>query len=98
TWKWTMTFNNRTREASLTLKLDGDKLTGSMPGRNNTERAIENATFSNDEVKFDIVRERNGQKFTQTYKGKVSGDTIKGTIEFQRDGLQSRPWEATRAP
>lgn len=98
TWKWTMTFNNQTREVSLTLKLEGDKLTGSMPGRNNTERQIENGTFVNDEVKFDINRERNGQKFTQTYKGKVSGNTIKGTIEFQRDGLQTRPWEAKRAP
>ena len=58
TWKWSTTRNSQTRESSLTLKLEGDKLTGSMPGRDNTERQIENATFSNDEVKFDITRER----------------------------------------
>jgi hypothetical protein len=31
------------------------------------------------------------------YKGKVSRETIKGTIEFERDGqTQSRDWEAKR--
>lgn len=97
TWKWSMTFNNQTREATLKLKLEGDKLTGAMLGRDNQETAIENASYKDGEVAFTVTRERNGQKFTSKYKGKVSGDAIKGTIEFERDGqTRSRDWEAKR--
>ena len=86
TWKWTATFNDQTREMKLTLKLEGDKLTGSVPGRDNKETAIENGTFKDGEVSFTITRERNGNKFTSKYNGKLSGDTIKGKIESERDG------------
>ncbi|HWB08913.1 MAG TPA: hypothetical protein VG826_06805 [Pirellulales bacterium] len=97
TWKWSVTFNNQTREATLKLKLEGDKLTGAMLGRDNQETAIENASYKDGEVTFTVTRERNGQKFSRKYKGKVTADTIKGTIEFERDGqTQSRDWEAKR--
>ena len=32
TWKWTVTFGQNSREVTLKLKLDGDKLTGAMLG------------------------------------------------------------------
>ncbi len=97
TWKWTVTFNNQSRDVTLKLKLDGDKLTGSMPGRNNTETAIEEGTFKDNEVAFSVTRERNGQKFTTKYKGKLDGDTIKGQTESVRNGeTQKRDWEAKR--
>lgn len=97
TWKWSVTFNNQTRDATLKLKLEGDKLTGTMLGRNNQEIAIENASYKDGEVAFTVTRERNGQKFISNYKGKVNGDTIKGTMEFERNGeKQSRDWEAKR--
>jgi len=48
-------------------------------------------------VSFTVTRERGGQKFTQKYSGTVSGDTIKGTIDSERDGKsRSTPWEAKR--
>jgi hypothetical protein len=98
TWKWTVQSNNGDREVTLKLKLDGDKLTGSMPGRNNRETKIEDGTFKDSEVTFKVTRERNGQKTVITYKGKVSGDTIKGKIETDRDGeTRSRDWEAKRS-
>lgn len=97
TWKWSVKFNDQTRDMTLKLKLEGDKLTGSMPGRNNTETNIENGTFKDGEVKFSITRERNNQKFTTKYSGKLEGDTIKGKSESDRDGqTQSRDWEAKR--
>jgi hypothetical protein len=97
TWKWSVTFNNQTREMTLKLKLEGDKLSGTMLGRDNQETAIEDAKYKDGEVSFTVTRERNGQKFTIKYQGKVSGDTIKGKAEFQRDGqAQSRDWEAKR--
>jgi hypothetical protein len=97
TWKWSVTFNDQTREQTLKLKLEGDKLTGSMLGRNNTETAIEDASFKDGEVKFSVTRERNNQKFTTKYSGKLEGDSIKGKSTSERDGqTQSRDWEAKR--
>jgi len=99
TWKWSFTTQNgQTFETTLKLKQDGDKLTGTVTGRNNQETEIKDGKVKDDEVSFKVTRERNGQTFTQTYKGKVSGDTIKGKIEFERNGeTQSRDWEAKRA-
>jgi hypothetical protein len=98
TWKWTVMFNDQSREMTLKLKLEGDKLSGSMLGRNNQETPIENAKYENGEVSFAVTRERQGQKFTTKYKGKVEGETIKGTQEFERDGqTRSREWEAKKA-
>ena len=97
TWKWSVTFNNQTRDMTLKLKLDGDKLSGTMLGRDNTETAIDDAKFKDDEVSFSVTRERDGQKRTTKYKGKLEGDTIKGKAEFERDGqTNSRDWEAKR--
>ena len=97
TWKWSSTFNNNTVESSAKLKQDGNKLTGVYIGRNNTESPIEDGTIKGDAVSFKIVREFNGNKFTMKYSGTLSGDTIKGKSEFDRDGqAQSRDWEAKR--
>lgn len=99
TWKWTVEFQDQKREVSVTLKLDGDKLTGTMPGRNNQETAIENGSYKDGEVKFEVTRERNGNKRTTKYSGKVEGKKITGKIESPgRDGqTRSRDWVATKA-
>jgi hypothetical protein len=97
TWKWSFTRGDQTREVTLKLKLEGDKLTGTMTGRNNEEAPIENATYKDGEVAFTVTREFNGNKFTVKYKGKVSADAIKGKSEFERDGQTvERDWEAKR--
>jgi hypothetical protein len=99
TWKWTFeTQSGQTIESSLKLKLEGDQLTGTFIGRGGTEVAIQDATLKQDEISFTVVRERNGQKMTAKYLGKLAGDTIKGKIETERDGqTRSRDWEAKRA-
>lgn len=98
TWKWEMTFGDQKREMSLTLKLEGDKLSGSMPGRNGQETQIENASYKEGNISFTVTRARGDRKITMKYSGKLSGDTITGKIEFEREGqAQSRDWEAKRA-
>ena len=98
-WKWTLERNGQTREASLTLFLDGDKLSGHVPGRNNTVTPIENATYKDGQIAFSVTRDRNGVKFTTKYSGKVTTDTITGKMEFERDGKpESRDWIAKKAP
>ena len=96
TWKWTSERNGQKMEWTLKLKQDGDKLSGTMAGRQN-ETAIEDAKVTGDEISFKVVREFNGNKMTQQYKGKVGADTIKGNIEVDRNGeTNTRDWEAKK--
>jgi hypothetical protein len=67
-------------------------------GPNDQETAIEDAKYKDGGLSFKVVRERNGEKMTFSTTGKVSGDTLKGKTEFERDGqMQSLEWEAKRA-
>src|SRR5438067_6485153 len=76
TWKWTTTFNNQTRESTLKLKQEGDKLTGAyVGGQSNTETPIEDASIKDNTVSFKVTRERNGQKTTTKYSGTLKDDT-----------------------
>lgn len=98
TWKWTSMRGGQSRETTLKLKLEGDKLTGAILGRNDTETAITDATYKDGDISFSVTREFNNNKFTTKYTGKVSGDTIKGKTETERNGeKQSRDWEAKRS-
>jgi hypothetical protein len=97
TWKWSTTFGDKSIEATLKLKLEGDKLTGAYVGRNNTETPIEEGTFKDNKVSFKVTREFNNNKFTIKYSGTLAGDTITGKTEFDREGqTQSRDWVAKR--
>ena len=96
-WSFT-TQNGDTFESTAKLKQEGDKVTGTVTGRNGNEAAVEDGAIKNNEVSFKVVRERDGQKFTAKYKGELKGDAIKGTVERERDGqTTSRDWEAKRA-
>ena len=97
TWKWTASMGGQDREQTLTLKLEGDKLTGSMPGRNDAVTQISDASFKDNKVSFSVTREFNGQKLTTKYNGTLSGDTITGKSERERDGqTTSTDWVAKR--
>ncbi len=99
TWKSSFTNQNgQVRESTFKLKAEGDKLTGTVSGRNN-DTTIEEGKVKGDEISFQVTREMNGNKVTTKYTGKVSGDTIKGKAESQRDGQpQKRDWVAKKEP
>jgi hypothetical protein len=87
---------------SLQLKVDGQKVMGTLtsPGRDGTPTKTEigGGKLIDGEVSFTVIREFNGNKMIQNYKGKVTADALKGKIEFERNGeKQSRDWEAKRA-
>jgi hypothetical protein len=92
-WKWSVERNGETFETKLELKLEGDKLTGTLTGRDGKETPIAEASFKDGEVKFQVTRERDGQSFTMKFNGKVAGDAITGKIET---GERSRDWKAER--
>jgi major membrane immunogen (membrane-anchored lipoprotein) len=97
TWKWTFTTQNgQEMQFTVTLKAEGDKLTGKVT-RNDQSTDITDGTFKNDEVAFNVERERNGQKFVSKYKGKVEGEAINGKIEIELGGeTRSFDWKPTR--
>lgn len=98
TWKWTVTFGGQEREFAVKLKAEGEKLTGHFVSADGKETAIEDGKYKDGEVSFKVTREFNDNKFIIKYKGKVSGDTIKGKSERERDGeTRSRDWEAKRS-
>ena len=98
TWSWTSPGRDgQTRTTTLKLKVDGEKLTGTISGRN-ADTEISDGKLKGDQVTFSVVREFNGNKMTMKYAGKLSGDSIKGKTEFERNGeAQSRDWEAKRS-
>ena len=98
TWKWSVTTQNgQTNESTLKLKQEGNKLTGAMVGRNGNETAITDGQIQDNNLSFNITRERNSVSVTAKYQGKLDGDVIKGTITTERNGrTNSREWEAKR--
>lgn len=102
-WTWTMPGRNGgpDRKSTLTLKVEGEKVTGKVasPGREGAvmETDIADGKLSGDSISFSVTREFNGNKFTAKYSGKVSADAIKGKVETERNGeTNSREWEAKR--
>jgi len=100
TWKWETERNGQKRETVLKLKLDGDKLTGTITaGRKDqtTDVKIEDGKFKDGEVTFTVTREFNDQKRVTKYAARVNGETLKGTATSERDGQeQKREFEAKR--
>jgi hypothetical protein len=100
TWKSTSKGRDgKERTTTYKFKVEGDKVTGTVSGRDNTETAIEGATFKDGTLSFSVTREFNNNKFTIKYSGKLDGDTIKGTREMPgRNGGEAvkRDWEAKR--
>jgi hypothetical protein len=83
-------------EGTLKLKQDGDKLTGATV-RNENETQIQDGKIAGDEITFKVIRERDGRKVTAKYKGKITGDTVKGKVESDWSGdWQTLDWEGTR--
>jgi hypothetical protein len=97
TWKSTMMLGKKTQEVTIKLKLEGEKLTGTVGGGQGRETAISDGTFKDDKLSFSVIREQKGEKLTQKYTGTVGGDTIKGKVNTERGGKsRSTDWEAKR--
>ena len=98
-WKWTASFRGRKYEARVKLEQDGEILTGTIPGSQRAGRPIKikNGSVENGEVYFEIERSSAEGKSVTIYRGKQTGDTIKGTIEATIDGKEQKSnWEAKR--
>jgi len=99
TWKWSFTTpNGQEIQSTAKLKQDGEKVTGTVTGRQGRESEIKEGKLKDGKLSFKVVRMVQDREVTTTYNGTVEGDKIKGKIEStNRDGQpQSRDWEAKR--
>jgi hypothetical protein len=75
-WKGTVTLpDGSTRENTLTLKAEAEKLSGSIASQAG-ESKFDNGTVKGDDLAFTVVRNFGGNDITFNYKGKVSGNKI----------------------
>ncbi|HEX4614172.1 MAG TPA: hypothetical protein VH092_38675 [Urbifossiella sp.] len=96
-WTWAVERQGEKREVALKLAAAGGKLTGALSTGKGDETPIADGSFTGGEVRFTVTRERNGEKFTSKYAGKLAGDSIKGSYETTVGGKeQKRDWEAKR--
>jgi hypothetical protein len=83
--KWSATTQGKKgpQTQTLTLKADGDKLTGTIDnGRGGVD--ISEGMIHGNEVMFKVVREFQGNKVEQNYKGTLSGNDLKMTMDAGR--------------
>jgi len=102
-WRWKASGSNGVEEElTLTLKQEGEKVTGtfitSRPGGPMID--VKDGEFKEGKLAFALRRSANGVDWATWYRGKVKGDTITGRIEVERDGEVQRTfdWEAKRSP
>ena len=99
TGKWTYEQAGRqggpARQTTITLKADGAKLTGSVPGMGRggatppAPTEITNGKIDGDKVSFEVTRDFGGTPNTTKYEGTVSGDEMK--LNVTRMGQDGTP-------
>jgi hypothetical protein len=81
TWKWTSEGFGGQVETVLTLKQDGEKLTGTITGFQDEVMEIRDGKVQDGQITFKVVRDFGGQEWVTTYTGKIEGSSLKGRQE-----------------
>ena len=82
---------------AFNFKAEGTTLTGTMAGPMGGENAISDGKIDGDNISFVIKMDFGGKGMTMNYKGTVSGDEIKLTMEMEggMGGPGGKPMEMT---
>jgi hypothetical protein len=91
-WESTVESPQGTMVSAVTYKQDGEKLTGTHVGQ--MGEVPLNGTVKGNEIAYTITVDAQGQQFTLTYKGKIDGVTITGTVDF--GGMGTAAWTVKR--
>jgi len=106
TGKWTYEQPGRgggpARQVTITLKQDGNKLTGSVPGFGRGGDAppieIQDGKVDGNNVSFSVKRQTQNGEFVTKYEGTISGDEMKlKTTMDMGNGPQTREFTAKRS-
>ena len=99
-WKGTAENQGATIERTFVFKVDGTKLTGETTSEMMGKSTIADGKIDGDNISFTITARFQDNEMKMNYKGKVTGDTIKLTVEFQGGGGfggQSIEWTLKKA-
>ncbi len=87
TWKLKVEVKNGpTFEPTLKLSQTGSAVTGTYTGEQGDTPVTQALVLAN-ELNFTVTRQKDGKNYTLRYQGKVEGDTIKGTVDYNFDGI-----------
>jgi hypothetical protein len=99
TWKGTAQNQGATIERTFVFKVDGTRLTGETTSEMMGKSAITDGKIDGNNISFTISARFQDNEMKLNYKGKVTGDTIKLTVDFQGGGGggQTIEWTLKRA-
>ena len=89
-WKGSMDMMGQSMELGFTFKADGSTLTGTSVGPQGEEYPISDGKIDGDNISF-VVKVTGQMEMKINYKGKVSGDEIKLTMQFDMAGMGGPP-------
>ena len=95
-WKATTQGPNGTMERTFVFKVEGDKLTGETTSSMVGKSTIMDGKVDGDNVSFTITVRFQDNEMKLNYKGKVSGNEIKFTVENPAGG-PTLEWHAKKA-
>ncbi len=82
-WKLRYKGANGMRESTLTLKMDGENITGTLSGDRGTVK-IDEGKVSGDNITFTLIRRGNNDEIPVHYTGKIDGETMKLQMEYRQ--------------
>ena len=91
-WNFTVELEMGTGHPVVTLKQDGEKLTGTYDGRYG-QSPLE-GTVKEKKIEFTVTMVAEGVSVAGVFSGTVDGETMSGTVEFDQAGEGT--WSARR--
>jgi hypothetical protein len=84
TWKCEYEIGGQNRTSTLTIKKDGDKLSGTMTWTDQKDEPLKDVKLKEETLTFSAVRKLMGNEITVEYTLKIDGDKLtgKGAAEF----------------
>ena len=92
-WNVTLELSAITGHPVITLKQDGEKLTGTYEGRYGASPLT--GTVKEQEISFTVTMVAEGMQTQGVFAGKIEGDTMGGDVSFE--GAGDGTWSAVRA-
>lgn len=108
TWKWEVDFGGNKIDNALRIEAKEGKLSGTLqsifenappdaPAEMSAPVKIDEGKIEGDKISYSVTRSFNGNEFTVTYAGVVSGEEIEGTTAMNFGGEEREfPWSAKR--
>jgi hypothetical protein len=93
-WKFTVELPVGTGHPTVTLKQDGEKITGTYDGRYGPSPV--EGTVKDNKIEFTVSMTAEGAAVTGTFSGMVSADGMSGEVVFDQAGEGT--WSAVKAP